>query len=425
MGAIREGGGVDITSTELEIRACMHGVGAGILEKILNVDSGYRGGCVKDGEGYAYRFKDYREKRVITVLGGIRIRRAYYYDEKRGKGYAPRDHDLGVAGRSFSPGVRRMMSRVGAYRPFGAGREDLEILSGLSVTAKEVERVCNQVGAFIEEAGHEVESKGTGTLEGSSIPIGYILMDGTGIPMVKSATQGRKGKGVNQEAKTREVKVGCVFTQTKLDEEGRPERDEGSTSYVGAIEPASEFGWRLYREVVRRGVDRAKQVCVIGDGASWIWNLTEEHFPGAIQIVDIYHAREHLWEAGRLYFGEAKGTLRSWVERLMKYLDAGDVEKVIRDIRAKIPTAGEHAKALEQEANYFWKNRRRMRYHRFRNMGLFVGSGVVEAGCRTVIGQRLKQSGMHWTVRGANHIIALRCSLFSGRWETLWEKQAA
>jgi len=79
---------------------------------------------------------------------------------------------------------------------------------------------------------------------------------------------------------------------------------------------------------------------------------------------------------------------------------------------------------LEREIGYFEKNKDRMRYNEFRRQGLFVGSGVVEAGCRTVIGQRLKQSGMHWTVKGANSIIALRCCFLSNRWEDFWEYRA-
>src|SRR6267143_1426941 len=190
-----------------------------------------------------------------------------------------------------------------------------------------------------------------------------------------SFAEGRKGKDPTGKAKTREAKLGCVFTQTKVDEEGYPVRDPESTTYVGAIETAEEFGRRIYAEAVRRGQARAVKVIVLGDGARWIWGIAEEHFPGALQIVDLYHAREHLANLAKIVY--EVGSLR-------------------------------------------WKQ-----WLATRRQGLFVGSGVIEAGCKTIIGQRLKRSGMHWTVRGANPIIALRCCRMSGRWEEFWEARSA
>jgi hypothetical protein len=124
-------------------------------------------------------------------------------------------------------------------------------------------------------------------------------MDGTGVPVVKKETEGRKGKTDRQAAHTREAKLGRVFTQSAWDKEGFAIRDPDSTTYIGAIETAEEFGRRLYLEAWKRGWSRTKKKVVIGDGAEWIWNLTAEHFPGAIQIVDLYHARQHLWELVR------------------------------------------------------------------------------------------------------------------------------
>jgi hypothetical protein len=136
---------------------------------------------------------------------------------------------------------------------------------------------------------------------GEPIPVLYVQMDGTGVPVVKKETEGRKGKTDGQPAHTREAKLGCVFTQTAWDEKGHPIRDPDSTTYTGAIEPAEEFGKRLYLEAWKRGWDRAEKKVVLGDGAEWIWNLAQIYFPGAVQIVDLYHARQHLWELARNY----------------------------------------------------------------------------------------------------------------------------
>lgn len=405
----------------------MHETGSILLGEILNADGGgYKGRYISEDDGYAYEFVDYRDKDVLTALGRVKVKRAYYYDNKSGKGVCAKDKTLDIEGTSYSPGVRRMMSRVGAYRSFGLGHEDLNDLAGIRVNAKEVERVSEIVGRQIETfhaaQGEAALSEKVTPIK--ALPKMYVCMDGTGVPMVKKETVDRQGKAENGQAKTREAKLGCVFTQTTVDREGRPVRDENSTSYTGAIEIAEDFGWRIYKEAKRRGIDRAEEVCVLGDGARWIWNIADEHFPGAQQIVDLYHAREHYWKAARACSGLNKEKLHQWAEDRRMELDAGKPEDVIKALKQLSYLAGYDKEICEREIGYFEKNKERLRYADFRKRGFFVGSGVLEAGCRTVIGQRLKQSGMHWTVYGANSIIALRCSLLSNRWEDYWEYRA-
>jgi hypothetical protein len=404
----------------------MHKIGGRLLEMLVNADGGdYRGRTLPCAHGHEYEFVEYRDKALLTVLGRVAVRRAYYRDKECGSGYCPKDRALDIEGTSYSAGVRRMMSKVGAYQPFGLGHEDLEELAGIRVSAKEVERVAEGVGAQVDTF-HTVEAKAA--LSEKIVPIKpiprmYVCMDGSGVPVVKKETAGRQGKGEEGQAKTREAKLGCIFTQTGLDEEGRPVRDEESTSYTGAIEPVETFGWRIYEEAMRRGLDRAKEVCVLGDGAPWIWNIAEEHFYGATQVVDLYHAREHYWDVAKACFSQDKDKQHQWAEDCRQELDEGKVEDVIDAIKTLLPLSGHGRESGERAIGYFQKNRERMRYADFRKRGLFVGSGVLEAGCRTVIGQRLKQSGMHWTIRGANTIIALRCSLLSNRWEDFWESR--
>lgn len=397
-----------------------------MLQLLINADGGdYRGRTLPCVRGHEYEFVGYRDKALTTVLGQVSVRRAYYFDRECGRGYCPKDQVLDMEGTSYSSGVRRMMSKVGAYRPFALGQEDLEELAGIRVSAKEVERVSEGVGAQMVEF---YNAEGEVALSGKIVPLKtiprmYICMDGSGVPVVKKETVGRLGKGEEGQAKTREAKLGCIFTQTGRDEEGRPVRDEESTSYTGGIEPVEVFGHRIYEEAKRRGLDRAEEVCVLGDGAPWIWNIADEQFYGATQIVDLYHAREHYWNVAKACFGLNKDKQHQWAEDRRKELDGGKVEGVIGAIKLLSRLRGYDKEVCKREAGYFEKNRDRMRYADFRNRGLFVGSGVLEAGCRTVIGQRLKQSGMHWTVRGANSIMALRCSLLSNRWEDFWESR--
>ncbi len=404
----------------------MHQIGSHILEKLLNSDGGdYNGRNIPCERGHNYEFVEYRAKKLLTVLGPVEVKRAYYHDKECKNGFCSKDKDLDIEGTSFSPGVRRMMSRAGTYKPFSFGQEDIKELAGLHVATKEIERQSNQSGQQVEKYFEKeaITALSNKVIPMKKVPIIYICMDGTGIPVVKSETVNRKGKGEGGTSKTREVKLGCVFTQTSVDEKGHPVRDEMSTSYVGAIETAEEFSSRIYAESIRRGAQRAEKVCVIGDGAPWIWNIADEQFYGAIQIIDLYHAREHYWNVAKVAFGNDKER-KQWAHKRRKELDQGKVEKVIKAICELPASFQEENELFEKEANYFDKNKNRMRYNEFRKEGFFVGSGVLEAGCRTVIGQRLKQSGMHWTVNGANNIIALRCCFFSNRWEDFWEYRA-
>src|SRR5438034_1048320 len=170
---------------------------------------------------------------------------------------------------------------------------------------------------------------------------------------------------------------------------------------------------------------QAARVVVLGDGGPWIWGIAALHFPGTIEIVDLYHAREHLANLGKCIYGPTCREAKQWAAARSEQLDQGDVEAVITSMKRLRPRQEHVQKEVRKAMDYFQTNKERMRYAQFRSQGLFVGSGVVEAGCKTIIGQRLKQSGMRWTVNHANAIIALRCSQLSGRWEEFWEQRAA
>ncbi len=425
---MHKSGQFDLEAVELATRAASHQLGAKMLERLLSGSAQFdlTLGCEC---GQMARFHQLRAKQVLTVLGPITIERPYYVCPHCHRGCSPRDRELDVQGVTCSPGVRRMMAVVGSESSFEQSREQLELLAGIEVPAKAVERQAEAIGADIE-ACEQVEIQRAKQLElpqvcVPAVPLLYIEMDGTGIPVVKAETVGRGGKAEGQPAHTREVKLGCVFTQTTTRPDGRPVRDEESTSYVAAIETAEQFGLRLYTEAWRRGWSHAQKKVVLGDGAVWIWNLADQHFPGAIQIVDLFHARQHLWElSAKLFPGDDKLRKR-WLAPRLERLENGKIETLVKMLHAVPPDSEQLAKTVHNEAEYFQRNAARMRYPAFRAQGLFVGSGVVEAGCKTVIGTRLKCSGMFWTVRGANALIALRCCRLSRRFEDYWAARAA
>ena len=361
-----------------------------------------------------------KTKEIVTILGPVSYSRSMFTCPACNITRYPGDEILDVANTTRSPGVRRMMARAGSQSPFREGRDDLRIYAGIEVSAKDVERVAEQTGCEMEVwQGREALPQSQ-----EDIPILYVSYDGTGVPMTRAELKGRKGKQPDGSARTREAKIGCVFTQTKMDTQGFPIRDPDSTTFVGAIETAEIFGSRIYREALRRGLDHAQRVVVLGDGAEWIKNLADLHFPQAATIVDLYHAREHVVQLCKYLFVEEKQVTRHRI-RWWTDLDQGKVEKILVEARKMLPEDLEARKKAKTEINYLEKNKERMRYSEFRAQGFFVGSGVVEAGCKTVIGQRLKQSGMEWSLSGANAIIALRCVMKSNRFEDYWEARVS
>ena len=423
--ARRKQTGTDLEATELGARAGLHRAGSLLLAQLLNQHHAPATSACSCGQ--QARYYDRRERQLLTALGEVKFERAYYVCTHCGQGHAPHDRELHIEGQSCSPGVRRMLATVGSDASFEKGRDQMEVLAGIEVTAKAVERHAEAIGVDIE-ARQQVEIARAKQLQlpavaAPAVPVLYIEMDGTGVPMVRAETLGRAGR--HGEARTREVKLGCVFTQTTTDEAGRALRDHSSTTYVGAIEGAEPFGLRLYSEAWHRGWSRAEKRVVLANGAVWSWNLAAQHFPGAIEIVDLYHARQHLHDLCAKLLHSDEKLRKRFLARCLDRLDQGKIEALVKLVH-QLPAASQELRQLRAtEAEYFARNQERMRYHAFRAQVLFVGSGVIEAACRTVVAQRLKQSGMFWTTRGANSILALRCCRLNRRFEDYWADRAA
>jgi hypothetical protein len=426
---IRKTGHVDLEAVEMLIRSAMHQAGADTLSKLLQFPEPDQR-TIPCPCGRQARYRELRSKTVLTVVGKVEVSRPWYLCPHCHQGQFPADQELDIENTEFSPGVRRMQALVGQEAAFDQGREQMKLLAGLAVTTKSVERVAESIGADIARCEQQEIDRAVQLdlpiIVGEPVPILYVQMDGTGVPVVRKETVDRQGKLDGLPAHTREAKLGCVFTQTASDEEGFPLRDSASTTYTGAIESAEQFGKRLYVEAWKRGWGRAEMKVVIGDGAEWIWNLAQQHFPGAVQIVDLYHARQHLWDLARLLFPNLRKRQNAWIGLYQKrWLDQGKIGKLVASLLSIRVLDADLGKKIRNEADYFANNAPRMNYPLFRKQHLFVGSGVIEAGCKTVIGHRLKQSGMFWTVNGANAILALRCSHLNGRFEDYWEGRHA
>ena len=355
-----------------------------------------------------------------SVLGPLTLERAYYHCAVCDAGVCPRDRALGLVDTSLSPGVLRMVGIVGAMVSFEEGHALLHALAGVDVATKHVERAAERLGREVAEDERRVVEPPAA--DEPVAPTLYLGMDGTGVPVRKAEVVDRAGKQPDGSAKTREVKLCTIWSAESRDKDGTPVRDAGSISYSAAIESAAQkdieetpsaFAARVVREATRRGVDRAARRVVLGDGALWIWHLADEHVPDAVQIVDRFHAKQHLSDVAKSIYGAGSDLGTYWARARHDELDAGDLDAVLTALRGHAPHDDEARKCVD----YIDRNRARMDYPAFRAAGLCTSTGVVEAGCKVAIGTRCKRAGMHWTVAGADAIIALRYCTLSGRFE--------
>lgn len=357
-----------------------------------------------------------RGKSVLCLLGPLNLRRHYFYNAELGKGRFPLDQALGLVD-GYSPEVTRWMCRAGAMAgSYEAASQDLLTYAGLQIDGRQIQRMIEQIGPLMNkwrQGQPPVFNPALGE-------VFCVTTDGTGAPMRKKELRGRKGKAKNGKARTREVKVGAVFTHRPAEPDKKPLRDHQSTSYIAQITTARDFGGLLRAEALRRGVAKAKVIVFLGDGAPWIWGVARINFPKAICILDYYHAAEHLATLADALYGEAtpeaKKCFRKWRKGLLK----NKVGEIIHQATADLPERGRRRALAKKQIAYFKRNRARMQYQTFRDEGYFIGSGVVEAACKTVVGQRLKQSGMLWSVKGAGHLLTVRCALLSRWFQDFW-----
>ena len=401
-------------AVELGLREALFKDGRKLLERLYNQDGlQVPDNASRPGE----KCHPQRAKDIQSLFGTLQLRRNYFYDPQTDTGRFPLDQALGLI-QSFSPALVRLSARAAAKEGYESASQDLAVQAGVTIEGRQIQRLVNLVAPRIAqqlEAGPQTE--------GDPIPVLYVEVDGSGVPMVPQELVGRPGKQADGSAKTREVKLGAIFTQTQTDEAGLPVRDHASTTYVGSFETATDFGVRVRQEARRRGLGRAFKVVFIGDGAAWIWELARVNFPAALLILDLYHALERLHELCAGLYGADSPWAAKMKATWTAMLKNDQIAEVIAATRRRLGDLGPQAEeTLERQIAYFEHHQDKMRYKTYRDQGLFYGSGVVEGGCRSVIGQRLKESGMFWTETGATSVLNLRLALKSNRWEECWNR---
>jgi hypothetical protein len=363
-------------------------------------------------------YERHREGTVITLMGQIRVERAYYLCPSCQEGTYPLDEKLGFCAGAFSAALQEILAVIGVQVPsFEAASELFERLTLVSISDNGVREATERIGQERVEADKALV-EAVWDLEGLEIPEGpsetperlYGSVDGT---------------SVHTEEGWREAKLGSWYRTDdplldEVPEEWKPHAEE--ITYYGDITEAEEFGRLMYVMGVQRGADRAEELIFIADGAKWIWKLVEEHFPNAIQIVDWYHAAEYIWGVAHAVYGEDSDLAQAWADKRLTELWEGKIEAVISAFRARLnPTLDEDP--AQRAITYFQNNRHRMRYPEFRAKGYQIGSGTIESGCKRVIGARLKQAGMIWTFEGARQLIKGRAMYLSGEWDEFCQRR--
>ena len=350
---------------------------------------------------------------VLSALGPVRLRRNYCHPAGPEGGFAL-DRALGLIG-NCTPGAARMLARTAAQLPYWESAQQLRELAGLEVDPSQIQRLVQLLGAPAHERLLHLPGPSC-----RSVPQFYLSVDGTGVPMVRAELEGRQGRGLDGKAKTREVKLAAMFTQTTTDAQGCPIRDPQSTTYLASFQSSDPFGLQVRQAALQRGMAEASTVIYLGDGAAWVWEIARTCFPQAVQILDYFHASQHVIALANAAYTDP-GTANNWGIRWQSLLYDSELDTLLTEVRAA--TEPMPCEAAQAEIDYLERNRSRMDYRRYRLLGWFIGSGVVEAGCKRVIGQRLKQSGMFWTEPGATAVTSLRCALLSaGGWDYLWSQ---
>jgi hypothetical protein len=443
----------DLNQLEQTVMSACLAIGQRWLEKVLNAPRAEKrpqarrqGAC-----GHQQRLVGERPKQLLTLMGKVTVRRPYYQclrleaaqeGSSCSHGQAPFDEIWGIEAGRTSPGVQQLVSYLGASMTLEEASAVFQTILPLKMSARQVLNLMHPVGEKLicceDEQKERIFEKATEkhthaqTKEKAlreEIERMYIELDGVLARMRRGSVPMEVQERKRQGDVYREIKVGAVFLATR----GQTHSKLAPGTLVDAADPieyvarrttAETFGQYLYALAQRCGIERAQQVVVLGDGAAWIWRLAAEHFPGAVQIVDLWHAREHVWKVAHAVFGRGNPQAAAWAKPACDLLSEGKLPALltmIEQLPAISPEPGAARSVPEIEADYFRSNALRMRYPIFRAQGMQIGSGVAEAACKTVVSTRAKRAGMRWTPDGLDAVLALRTAVLNGTYHDFWK----
>ncbi len=396
----------DLGQLEQSVATIVKSLGVGLLQRLVDHGgNGYQGAWAACPCGGSQRFVGYRPKDIHTLFGWITVERAYYHCSQCGRSQVPYDQASGLGPGPLSPALAKACGLLAVDDSFGEVSKKIGELFGEEVSDTTVERLVHQVGSVsVQQQEHERERfRIEREIPSSQVQPQrlYVSVDGT---------------TVHEQDGWHEVKTGCIYWQ---DEHFRWHR-----GYVGRLCTSEEFGWHMWLAACRCGLREALEVVYLGDGAAWVRSEHDRHFHRATFIIDWYHASEHVWDCGKVLFGQATPLAQQWVEERLSLLWEGQTQTLLEDLQTQCRGhRGGKREALEDLCRYISTNEEQMRYDVFRARGYDIGSGAVEGACKHVVGKRLKQSGMIWSRAGSSATLALRICWLNGQWVSFWEQK--
>ncbi len=337
-------------------------------------------------------------------------------------GFFPLDQRLKLGRHRWTPETIQQVVRLGVELPsYERAARNFEALTKLAVSKSSVQRLVHEVGSQVV-AQQAAEAEATVRTPGRDEEVITVRQ----MPEPDSETMAVSFDGgmINVRGEGwKEVKIATISAverQVGLEREDEPQVRLTRHSYRAGLWEAKEFAKQQWAEGCRRGLERARRLVAVADGAAWIWIIIAMCYAPCIEIIDWWHALEKLWGAANSLFGPGERRTAAWVEEQQPWLWAGNVRAVLAALRRACPRGQPLNEAVWATVTYLYRNRRRMAYQEYRRAGYPIGSGAVEAACKVVVQARMKQAGMRWSRDGAQAVLALRCVLLSDRWDALW-----
>lgn len=362
--------------------------------------------------GYQFR----RAGTLLTLVGQIEYKRAYYLCAACQQGHYPLDQKLGLRPGQMSAELENLSGMTGAQLPFGQGSQLFEALTLITLSDHSVAKATQAMGTEVQalEAEWMAQSQDGDWLQAQQRLAERPQRLYGALDAAKVHIRGQK------EHPWRDLKVGAWFTTTaEPPQSPEDEWDIQATdiSYYCDIQEAQQFGTLLWATGCQRHAELAQELIFLGDGADWIWRLVQEHYPEAVQIVDWFHATEYIAPVAKAAF-EDEDRRQAWITRVRTDLWNGALETVI----AAFEHLTDHPRASEpatRAVTYFTNNRHRMHYPEYRAKGYQIGSGTIESGCKQIVTQRLKVAGAIWEHDNAIKTAKARAALLSDQWDLI------
>lgn len=353
-------------------------------ESLHSEGTGYSGPHAACSQGHVARYAGMRARQFITLSGLRCLRRAYYHCPRCRRGWCPSDQVLGLSPGQCSRRVQALIARFSSYLPYRTVAQELESVCGLRLATSTIERYAHALGERLRQQWEQLQQ----VREAQDLPPSRLACAPSRLHVTMDGVMAHVGGDWH------EVKLGCVY---QTDRNGRAIQAQ----YLATLSPSAVFGKRLRVLAHQAGSDRCREVAVVADGAEWIWQETGKHFPRSVQVVDFYHATQHLWAFAQARFGEGAAAGSDWMGAQKERLLADNITQVIAEVSAWPASKASDQEVQRRLVGYLSKHQGRMRYQTFRGQGYHIGSGVAESGCKNVVQQRMKGAGMRWSQAGA------------------------